>query len=255
VEKSKFYGKPDAKLLFTGHSHVYCFLEAFLANQESPRYRDFSLRYSSDPSSSAPSGEKHWELVLRESVGKTLVFVWNGNQHIARFLFQDDPEIVIYGQKDAVFSPRSSHLASIQKLRSSFEWSFIELVELLNMHHDPTQVLVLGTPPPKRNVFVMDNVMNELYFVNLMKEMGITKEEVRLSKEFFRLRLWQIIQDRLREIANSVGAAFVGVPSFAKDSEGFLLDQFAAADTSHANGAYGDSFYSYLLSTQFGNNK
>jgi hypothetical protein len=101
-------------------------------------------------------------------------------------------------------------------------------------------VALCGTPPPKADeLFVRQKIMREGYFQETAAELGVDLENVNLSSPLLLYKLWAVMQNALRDIADRYGAQFVAVPRRAQTEAGFLHPQCYADDATHANALYG----------------
>lgn len=72
-------------------------------------------------------------------------------------------------------------------------------------------------------------------------------ESIPLTPLPVRRKLWLVLQDLMEEAATAAGCRFEPVPGDCMDAAGFLKDEYAADDVSHANALYGDLFWKQLV--------
>ena len=192
------------------------------------------------------------EAFARSTKGKVAVVVWDGNQHIASFLIDSDPPFQVF-QKGVV---DASHdlgriWVSEEMLRSRWRgdatWTTDELEKLLHrLVASSDRVVLLGTPPPKSERLIRDALRDDVYFSALLEKDSRRPEEVPITPGPVRIAMWRVIQSVYREAAGDAGALFVPVPPSVMDQDGFLLERFSLADTSHTNSAYGEAMWEQL---------
>ena len=78
----------------------------------------------------------------------------------------------------------------------------------------------------------------EPLFKQLMIEGGFDSMTAPLTPGSLRIALWKLLQDLLEEMAIAHGARFVPVPTGAFAEDGYLRDELAEHDASHANEHY-----------------
>jgi hypothetical protein len=107
--------------------------------------------------------------------------------------------------------------------------------------------VIASTPPPKDDALVRRNLKVERWFEPVALELGIALEDLPVTNEQTRLAFWELVQERLREIASDFDAYFMDVPVEAVGSGGFLRAEFSAPDATHANADYGDLVLDHVL--------
>ena len=234
MNKWRLYGQKDAPFLIAGHSHAYSYLEAINLAPWQSQLKKFATLYSATPEIGPPGDSNYWEQVYEISKSKTTFLVWNGNQHIANFLIKENPALSTFKtwQGDGI-------LLAEEVFFAFFESSFLDLREFLANCPNLSNLYILGTPSPKTNEVVLANLQKDVYFVERFNDLGIMLNIESLSDDRFRLELHLIIQSQLEKIALDYGLDFIPTSSQSIDSDGFLLAEFSAADTSHASSAYG----------------
>jgi hypothetical protein len=69
--------------------------------------------------------------------------------------------------------------------------------------------------------------------------MGVEIADLQITPGSVRLKLWHVLQEMMKETANSVGWSYVPVAPEAFDPNGFLKLELAAVGVTHANIIYG----------------
>jgi hypothetical protein len=104
----------------------------------------------------------------------------------------------------------------------------------------PAKLALLGTPPPKKdNEKLRGLLTREPVFVAIAAAHNATPETIEITDPYVRLKLWYLLQDMFREAAAKFGGVYVPVPAETQDRDGFLREEFWAADVTHANSDYG----------------
>jgi len=188
--------------------------------------------------------ERYWDRLAAEGRDRHVFLVFNGNQHFADFLIRPTPmfdflEPAVPGKPldGATIVPR-------RLIRDFFAPSLAGLrgvVERLVQTGCPS-ITILGTPPPRPDLAdALHHVKESAFFRGMAEQKGIALASIELTPAPIMLKLWTVIQELLADTARAFGAAFLPVPSAARDAEGFLVAEFRgpAYDFTHANEAYG----------------
>lgn len=234
----KLYGEEDPQIIAGGHSHAYCMLAA-LQEGRGPLGRPAAVAYSADPGIGPPGDERYWKLVAAAAAERTVALVWNGNQHNAEFLISPDPPFRVFHPMAEGDSSGDGIWVAQEALREHWSPTFSQLSVVLEGLAGADQVIVLGTPPPKSELQVRQALAQEAFFVDRARELGVRLDQLCITPAPVRLAMWQVIQDRLQEVACDAGATFIPVPAAAFGQNGMLLPAFCAPDASHANSSYG----------------
>lgn len=234
--------RPEPDVLAAGHSHVACLFQALDRVPTRWGLRP-AVAYSADPATGAPGDEEYWDMVVREGRGRTVVLVWNGNQHNAAFLIQPDPAFRVDDRRltDAYDGP--GRWLPRRLLEDFFRPTMDECDALLRRLVPVSRVVLLGTPPPKPLAYITAVLPSEPFFHDIARARGLELTELTVSSDQLRLALWHIVQDMLRDSANRGGAEWVPVPSRLIDSQGLLPEEYRVADATHANDAYGAAMW------------
>lgn len=228
------FGTERRRVVIAGHSHVICVLQALGAAWRD----DVSVAYNAVLSDGPPLDDAYWGFVRDVTSDQLIAIMWNGNQHHSSFLVRPDPPISVCDPAVPGGTESGATLVPRAMLAALWEPSFQQLRRALDLLVPERRVVLLGTPPPKRQAEVLANLAREPWFAEAARAHGVSAVDV--TGELDRLRMWRIVQQRLREIAGDYGVVFVPGPADAVDGDGFLLAAFSADDATHANGAYGE---------------
>jgi hypothetical protein len=196
----------------------------------------------------SPRQPSYWDALVANAEDTTVLLIWNGNQHLARFLFQTG-------------APFDFHLAAHPGMAVSSEAAIVpeslvrEVLEEGNSMLRPVaarlravkscSLVLLGTPPPKGNDRRLRSILpKDLHFVRAARELGVALDDIEFTDRIVRLKLWMVVQDLLSEAAGELGCKFVSVPTETMDEMGFLREDLWREDITHANHRYGEVFWS-----------
>jgi len=232
--KWTLYGDLDAQTIVCGHSHAAAILQAQL-NLESP-HPDVAVCYTSDFTQGPPGDQEYWEFVGEIASGKKLAVVWNGNQHIANFLFQTIPPFTLHGVTESDHNRMPIPKTMVKEFFKPF---FEELNLIMPMMASASSITLVNGPAPKPLTHIQTCFMNEQFFVTIADSLNLDIDSLELTSDSLRLELWRLVSEMLASYAQSLGAYFLDVPIESLDSSGLLLEEYWHSDTTHANEYYG----------------
>ena len=186
--------------------------------------------------------EEYWDATLKYADGNHLVVTWGGNTHLASFLFLPSPpfDFISSSTPELPLMP-NVEIVPEEVLRTILSAPIKSLEEQVKrLKSVAKNVFVPGTPPPKSDdEFIRQQIRTEPHFMRLANQLGLDPDSVPLSPPTFRLKLWAVLQDLLRDTARRTGAIFVPVPVGAVSRDGFLDRSCYARDVTHANQKFG----------------
>jgi hypothetical protein len=241
------YGDDDPAIVAGGHSHVACLIGAHDAGL-GPKDLHAAVAFSADM---GPLAEGYWDYLCDAGAGRTVALVWEGNQHNVAFLLQPDPSFRVFCAPGDP-RPREEPGTWVPREMVSGYWedSLALLGLMLDRLAERSEVLVIGTPPPKPDADLQAQLQGKLEWDPWMRELASARGEagsdLQISSGTLRLALWSVIQDGMREVARRSGATFVPVPESVRDGAGFLADAYCAPDLTHANAAYGGLIWAQI---------
>jgi hypothetical protein len=240
----------DAKpILVVGHSHAKALLDNMREHGGPPTSGEVSLRpldaHNAIWGLAGPGLDDRatmFNKAIEMAEGRSVALLWDGNQHSSLFLVEQPVpfDLAPRGlehlplQDGAVIVPEAVVRA---RFRGTLGLLY-PLVSAIQSRPDSALTLV-GTPPPKRGEGLRALALNEGVFFA-----GPTG--LRLTPPSIMLKLWFVLQDVYREVASEVGIRFVPAPESTRDEDGFLKEEFWAADATHANAEYGRVMISHL---------
>jgi len=240
------HGAPDPDILVAGHSHALTLLHAVRAGNGPTRLTG-AVAYNRNYVGAPATDASYWDFVEQNAGDRHVAILWSGNYHLADFLLADGPSMRVYDPRVPARSSAEGTWVPRTMLREHWEHSFDELDQLLpRLRAKARSVIVVSTPPPKRDDHVRVALRRERYFLDQAAAAGVDIDEIPLTAEPDRLAMWYLLQDMLREHALAGGAAFLPVPSDALDSEGFLRPDFSRWDVTHANPRFGQLLWAAL---------
>ncbi len=237
------HGDPTPSVVAAGHSHVLCMLES-LNRASRP---GVAVAYNAELVDGPPLAPEYWQYVAEVAQGRTIIIVWNGNQHHAQFLVEPLPPISVWSARLGATTGKGT-IVPRALLRALWEPTMTGLSEALALLPQSARPIVLATPPPKNDLIVSANLAVERWFEPEAQGRGVAIGDLPITAQATRLALWEIIQERLQEIAVSAGARFLGLPESVADDDGYLLPGLSGPDATHANADYGDLLWTHIES-------
>ena len=199
---------------------------------------EIAVCYSADWAAGPPGDKEYWDFVVELSRGKHVVIVWNGNQHNANFMFQTEPKFTILGvtensyDKEAVPIPRAM-------IKDFFKTSFEELTEIIPSLSNAASITLMNGPAPKPLTHIQNCILQEKYFTDIAKSLGVDIADLVITSDSLRLELWNVLAELLADSAKNLGANFLSAPEVSRDAFGMLSPEYWASDVTHANSKYG----------------
>ena len=228
----RWEGDDAAEVCVVGHSHRAALVAAIRIPNLRPGVPVAAL-HGANGALQDPD-DAYWNIACGLPRERTLAIVWNGNQHIASFLFMPSPPFTLASVRDA-----SRAIVPEEAIRTFFGPTLVDLEQLLERIGSDREVVVTGTPPPKRDAIIRERMEREPVLKQLMVDGGFDPETAPLTPGRLRVALWRIVQDLLADVAAAHGARFVPVPDDAFAEDGHLRDDLSAPDATHANERYG----------------
>ena len=237
--KWALYGDASAQIVVCGHSHVASILEAAMIRESQAESEPaISICFGAYPETGPPQGGEYWDLVVNSSRGKHVVVVWNGNQHNANFMFQTQPNFTMLGVTDDTYDHKAIPIPR-SLLKDFFKPSFEELTEIIPSLSGAASITLLNGPAPKPLSYIQNYILQEKYFIDLTKSLGVGGEDLVITSDSLRLELWNLLAEMLASYAKTLGTNFVNAPAVSRDALGMLLPEYWLPDATHANSNYG----------------
>ncbi len=191
-------------------------------------------------------------LVERISRTRNAVLMWTGNQANADFLMMPGQPIDLiprnYGDTSVL---RDAQLVAELAIRAHFATRIGHLDQMLSAlgRPDGLRRIVLGVPPPLLEEAVMRRHMRKPsgFFPTKAAQMRIDAETVRFAPASVRRKLWFVLMEMFRDMAERHGALFLPCPAGALDADGYLKPELTAEDGTHGNVAYGRMMIEQLV--------
>lgn len=186
---------------------------------------------------------QYWNELVKLSNAHPIALSWFGNQHFRDFTFATTPpfDFAVASRPDL---PVDDTVVLVPELvvREFYAPSLTELPRLLaemRATRGPG-VVVLEAPPPRENPErVRWQLFDRPYFAELAAALGSDITTIPLAPALLHLKLWQVIQDMVRTLAEAHGVTFLPCPPDAMTSTGFLREDLGSDDFTHGNRAYG----------------
>lgn len=235
----------DNSIIFAGNSHLTS-LGVKLLDKDGGQNSVMPLA-DSDGRMAAYSGEwprssVYWHSLAEVVRDKTVILIWKGNQHLARYLIADPEKFDFVSSADpSLFVDETALLVPEEALRAQLSAGKEELDVIFKLlKNTASRVVFAGTPPPKGDIDFLRQVLSrERHFRVAMEAAGVDASTVELSPPILQYKLWLLLQDIYRAAAERNGVDFLPSPAQAQDDQGFLLREFWVEDATHANIGYG----------------
>jgi hypothetical protein len=239
------------KVLLAGHSHITCF--------GVKRSRDRSVQIIGlhdhlpvfGVQAPVPRPPNFVNQVARLSRGYHLAALWTGNQHQTKFLLAPDP---LFDFISSTFPHLPLHpdasLVPEALVENSLGRYVEDLTEALSRfsNSECASLSVLCPPPPKKDDGQMLlRIQSSEGWMERINRRGVDPNSIKIMPAFIRLKLWALMQRITERVAREHKANFIPVPKAAQDEIGFLRDEYAADDVTHANTEYGKLYLEKLL--------
>lgn len=235
---------PTCSILIAGHSHVTA-LGVPLVRET---YELRQVGNGKVPAFGLVGGwpredTDYWQEVASRSNGRTVAILWRGNQHFHHFLIMptNDFDFVLESEPHLDADP-AKPIVPEATIIEFMRTDMVDLDAIIEaIHGAGGQVVLCGTPPPKGDpAFVRSSILRESYFGRAAAKLGVDLETVEISPPLLLYKLWTVMQNSLRDVADRHGALFMPVPRRLRTPDGFLHPDYYANDATHANQAYGD---------------
>ena len=205
-----------------------------------------AVQYSLDSTIWPNISHEYWEQLRELPLVETVVICWNGNQHNAQFLLESEPAISVY-QEHSVVEESDNVVVPLSMFDELWAPDFQVLERAIRIVSSTKKAVLTGTPPPKSESEIRNNLSTDEFFVSLLSKAGIKIEDAPITTDVFRFTLWKRIQQNLERIARVAGITFVPVPSEVFENGTTLKSEYSAPDASHANHLYGQAMWHAAL--------
>jgi hypothetical protein len=225
------------KAVVIGQSHTVCMSAAASLDGHSREISIFRLRSGDEPhDANALAADDAIALVKNLSSDVSLFISILGSYHNIIGLVRAPVEFDFIMRGGGPLS-ETAHLIPQRVVADAFDHHLQTgslVLKLTAAANGP--VHVLACPPPKRdNEFMMKRLLakwNKPYRGQDIAANGLNRPDLRL-------KLWYLECERLEAWARKIEVGFIDPPKTCFDAEGFLAEQFYAADATHANAEYG----------------
>jgi hypothetical protein len=244
------------EMIITGHSH--CFSMGVNPTGElrlEPIQNDVPGVFGVMGAWNGSRDDAYWQFVAKHAKGKYIVISWAGNQHNSGFIFSNEESfdfVLNNNERTPITEGRTMVPKSV--LVEHFKASLGGLPRVIDILQkgNPKGILLLETPRPKGDgEFILPFIKASQHFIELAQKLNIEIDSLKISSLSFRLKLWQVIQELVANIAKDANIQYVSVPVEFQSSEGGLKKEFWANDVTHANSLYGKAVVKYLGNTLY----
>jgi hypothetical protein len=124
-------------------------------------------------------------------------------------------------------------------MKEFFRPSFEELKEIIPLLSDAASITLMNGPAPKPLTHIKNCILQETYFTDIAKSLGVDIGELVITSDSLRLELWNVLAGILANSAKNLGTNFLSAPALSRDAFGMLSQEYWASDVTHANSKYG----------------
>lgn len=186
--------------------------------------------------------DSYWRELTRQAPGRRIGLMWGGNEHNSVYFFQAAYQFDFASRYVQRLLGRAQILTqrTVKQRFQKLSLNNLEATLTAIVRAGPQRLALLGTPPPKKDNEKLRAVLTrEPAFVAWAESLNASLETIEITDPYVRLKLWYLLQDMFRAAAEKNGAQFIPTPPAVQDDEGFLKEEFWAADVTHANSDYG----------------
>ena len=239
----KFHGTVNDEVLLLGHSHTIAFWHAIDGLISIP-IRISTIR---PIQGYVAPDEFYWELARENSFQKTIVILWDGNQHNMRFLFKNTSSFTFaYENGFKELGSSSSPIIPTSLVREYFQSNggLVGLKQAIKNFSPKNRVVVLGTPPPKSSDFITKLLSMDEKIAEIKILAGKDSDVNKIVPNHISLRfaLWKVLQQETSKVVFDSGGEFIEVPKELYNEDGSLREYYNGEDVTHANSKYAVDF-------------
>ena len=212
--------------LIVGDSHANAFVKALRATPVQG-LQAIDIRFIADQNAKSKVIPGN---IARTHPAKTIYCCIGGTEHNLLGLIETDEKFDFFlSQDDSVDFQRSiiPHQVVRSALQHRLHSLFLRMTEL--RRHYPGDFIYVAPPPPFRELGETARLPSAF---QPHLHMGIVPPQIRM-------KLYRLRNEIVEEHCRAEGIKFLGAPSEASDSEGFLLTSLWDRDPTHGNAAYG----------------
>jgi hypothetical protein len=175
-----------------------------------------------------------------------LALVWGGNQMNVRAHISDSRpfDVLLPTDTETAIDP-AVELIPCSAVESYVRSSLVNHETLQELQDAATTmglpVCMMETPPPLPAAAIRERLLNEPYWVGIMRELGISASDARIVPDSVRAKLWQLLISTYKTFAAERDYEFLELPDTMVDSHGMLESKYWGTDSTHANTEYGST--------------
>ena len=186
------------------------------------------------------------------AAGRTLVMLWRGGYHVARFIVIEQPgfDFILSDEPQLGFDPNArlvpeTLVEAALKPAADDLWHWLSAIAQLGPG-GPDRIIVAATPPPKGDsAFVAARLEGELG-QGAVDKLNNGNNQYGLCSPATLCKVWKLLMRGYKNVAERLGAEFLPVPPDCQDANGCLRQVFYGRDVTHANEAWGELFLRHL---------
>lgn len=202
----------------------------------------------------------YWDFMLKNKISnlKKIIIIWQGHLSLIDFLLSTEKSLKLVNENNLAEIEVSDNLniKSIvleKDILNTFERHFQNdgLNEILRIYNENNyETFLLSSPPPKSKMFINSILENEVFFKEMYDELRKNSTNLQsdlILDDMYRVRIWELMQEALKNTAISTGAKFISIPKNFSHEQGILRKEYYLNDVSHANELYSEKLWKILI--------
>jgi hypothetical protein len=242
------------KIVLAGHSHGVALGMPGSSEDLNPQ-----LVYLDDERFEALTGgardQEYWSALADVAQNRNVAILWSGNEHVSYHLIEHTPKFdVILPSDPEIHLDYEAEVVPYKSVFELYRLTYDPLDEVIKKLQavNGCRVFVIGTPPPGASEALIESqiVSKGELVKNICDSFQIDIETARPTPRYLMRKLWSILQDASKHVAERNGACFIEVPGNLQTEDGFLRFEYTLAhDFTHANSLYGAMMREYIAVT------
>jgi hypothetical protein len=184
--------------------------------------------------------------------GKTVIMVWRGGFHQAKFcviaepqfdfLLSDDPSCTV----DPTLTPVPEAMVEeiLRPVRQDLE-NWLHFFKGLGAA-GPKRVIVSAVPPPKGDEDYLREKIKGEFPPEICQKLDDPASGFGVTKALTMLKIWKLMTRITKETALGLGAEFLDSVPECHDEIGFLKREYYSNDVTHANAGWGQLLLGHI---------
>lgn len=238
-------------IVIAGHSHGVALGMPGSSEDLKPQL----IRLDDDGFEAMTGGDRdaaYWSALADVARNKDIAILWSGNEHVSYHLIEHTPKFdVVLPHDTGRPLDEGAVIVPYKALFDLYRLSYDPLDALIkNLQSvEGCRVFVIGTPPPRADdALIQAEITGKSELIrNICESFQIDIETARPAPRYLMRKLWSILQDASRHVAERNGAQFLDVPASVQTEDGFLRQEYTLGhDFTHANNLYGETMRQHI---------